>query len=105
MNGWVLVALVVGALFTTAVVFFASFRVPQWRVMERSTFLPDLMARLSKGASISAVVSFHGKVTTLLDEVGLEFVTVTERLESRLSFLAVTGRPATSSRVLDEQRR
>jgi hypothetical protein len=41
MNGWEVVALVVGALFTMAVVFFASFRVPQWRVMERSTFLPD----------------------------------------------------------------
>jgi hypothetical protein len=41
MNGWDVVALVVGALFTMAVVFFASFRVPQWRVMERSTFLPD----------------------------------------------------------------
>ena len=41
MNGWDVAALVVGALFTTAVVFFASFRVPQWRVMERSTFLPD----------------------------------------------------------------
>ena len=41
MNGWDVVALGVGALFTTAVAFFASFRVPQWRVMERSTFLPD----------------------------------------------------------------
>jgi hypothetical protein len=41
MNGWEVVAVAVGALFTTAVVFFASFRVPQWRVMERTTFLPD----------------------------------------------------------------
>ena len=41
MNGWNVVALVAGALFTTAVVFFASFRVPQWRAMERSAFLPD----------------------------------------------------------------
>ena len=41
MSGWDMVAIAVGALFTAAVVFFARFRVPQWRVMERTTFLPD----------------------------------------------------------------
>ena len=41
MNGWGIVALAAGGLFTAAVVYFALVRVPQWRGMEIRSFLPD----------------------------------------------------------------
>ncbi len=41
MNGWGIVALAAGGLFTTAVVYFAVVRVPRWRGMEVRSFLPD----------------------------------------------------------------
>ena len=41
MTGWGIAAIVAGGLFTGAVVFFASVRVPQWKVMDAKRFLPD----------------------------------------------------------------
>lgn len=85
MNASAVVAVIAGGLFTSAVVYFASARVPRWRRMGGESFLPDFARTINTADKVQPALLAVTLAATIL------LASSADGAERVLAWAAVTG--------------